>query len=50
VPEPRTLDPGAIVIALLSCWLLFRTRAGMLATLGAAVVAGALVQLGRALF
>ena len=49
-PHVHTLDPFALVIAAGACWLLFRTRAGMLATLGAAVVAGALVQLGRALF
>jgi len=42
VPDVRTIDFGAVVIALLSCWLLFRTRAGMLGTLAAAVAAGAL--------
>jgi len=49
-PDLHTLDPFALAIAAGACWLLFRTRAGMLATLGAAVAAGALVQLGRALF
>ena len=44
VPDPATLDPWALAIAAGSCWLLFRTRAGMLVTLGAAVAAGALIQ------
>ena len=47
VPELATLDPFALAIAAGSCWLLFRTRLGMLGTLAAAVAAGALVQLAR---
>ncbi|HXT22142.1 MAG TPA: chromate transporter, partial [Thermoanaerobaculia bacterium] len=50
VPAFHTLDPFALAIALGACWLLFRTRAGMLGTLGAAVIAGSLVQLVRWLF
>jgi chromate transporter len=49
VPELATLDPFALAIAAGSCWLLFRTRLGMLGTLGAAVAAGAMVQLARSL-
>ncbi|HEV8629419.1 MAG TPA: chromate efflux transporter [Thermoanaerobaculia bacterium] len=49
-PALATLDPWALGIAAGACWLLFRTRAGMLATLGAAVAAGALVQGARFLF
>ncbi len=44
VPDLHTLDPFALAIAAGATWLLFRTRASMLATLGAAVAAGALVQ------
>ncbi|HXT51483.1 MAG TPA: chromate efflux transporter [Thermoanaerobaculia bacterium] len=47
VPELGTLDPFALAIAAGSCWLLFRTRLGMLGTLIAAVAAGAAVQLLR---
>ncbi len=47
VPELTTLDPFALAIAAGSCWLLFRTRLGMLGTLAAAVAAGALVQLAQ---
>jgi chromate transporter len=46
-PDVHTLDPFALAIAVGACWLLFRTRVGMLGTLGAAVVAGALVELAR---
>jgi len=47
VPDLHTLDPFALAIGAGACWLLFRTRAGMLATLGAAMAAGALVQAAR---
>jgi len=47
VPQLATLDPFALAIAAGSCWLLFRTRLGMLGTLAAAVMAGGLVQLVR---
>jgi chromate transporter len=46
-PDLHTLDPFALAIAAGACWLLFRTRVGMLGTLAAAIVAGALVQLGQ---
>jgi chromate transporter len=49
-PDIHTLDPFALAIAVGACWLLFRTRVGMLGTLGAAVVAGGLVQLVQSLF
>jgi chromate transporter len=49
VPDPGTLDWGALAIAVGACWLLFRARAGMLWTLAAAVAAGGLVQLVRAI-
>jgi chromate transporter len=42
LPDLATLDVGALVIALLAALLLFRTRAGMLGTLAAAIAAGAL--------
>jgi len=50
VPDLHTLDPFALAIAASACWLLFRTRLGMLGTLGVAVATGALVQLVRFLF
>ena len=47
VPDLHTLDPFALAIAAGACWLLFRTRLGMLGTLGVAVAAGMLVQIAR---
>jgi chromate transporter len=44
VPDLGTLDWPALAIVAGCCWLLFRTRAGMLWTLAAAVVAGAFVH------
>ena len=44
LPTWNTLDPLALLIAAGAFWALFRTRAGMLPTLGGAVVVGALLQ------
>jgi chromate transporter len=40
VPDLRTLDPAALVIALAASWALLRARAGLLPTLAGAVLAG----------
>ena len=44
IPEWRTLDPVALLIAIASAWALLRARAGLLATLAAATAAGMLWQ------
>jgi chromate transporter len=42
VPDPATLDLAALLIAVAAAWALLRTRAGLLPTLAAAVLAGLL--------